>query len=427
MTIFLEEIDLASLFADISTTIQPLMAKNLNTFIMRECPAIQSIRTDVKKLSQILYNLLNNASKFTQRGLITLEIQRDQDPAWMVISISDTGIGMSPEEVGRLFQEFTQADQSTTKRYSGTGLGLALCRRFTELLGGQIRVESEVGKGSTFHVKLPLLSGTASHLPAWSESPTASENRGTILVIDDDFTMRDALSRLLTKAKFWVAVATNGVDGLKMAHSLHPDVITLDVLMPGIDGWEVLAQLKADPLLKGIPVILISIVDEHQKGIALGATATLQKPIDRVDLVKILARTCGEEAQSPILLVEDDPLAREGTQRILEEVGYKVVACGDGQEALGTLSHLHPSVVLLDLLMPGMDGFQFVSDLRACEAWQDIPVIVLTAKELTQEDLVRLHTPHVQAVLRKGTVSKGDLVETVKSLATRCLNQTVGE
>jgi CheY-like chemotaxis protein len=193
--------------------------------------------------------------------------------------------------------------------------------------------------------------------------------------------------------------------------------------MPGIDGWEVLAQLKADPILKEIPVILLSVVDDHPKGIALGATATLQKPIDREDLVKILSAACGEQALSSVLLVEDDPLTREGIHRTLDGVGCHVMEAGSGGEALASLSRELPSVIILDLLMPEMDGFQFIAELRAREEWLEIPVIVLTAKELSQEDLERLHTPHVQAVLRKGMVSKSDLVETVKELATRCLGR----
>ena len=419
MTIFLEEIDLASLFSDVSTTIQPLMERNGNTFLLQECPGVLAVHSDLKKLSQILYNLLNNASKFTHQGTILLTVQQDDDPAFLVFSIRDTGIGMSAEEVGRLFKEFMQADESTTRRYSGTGLGLALCRRFTELLGGRIWVESEVGKGSTFRVRLPIIS--VSKQPKPSASLFSSGHRGTVLVIDDDFTMRDALSRMLTKEGFWVAVASNGVEGLEMARSLHPNVITLDILMPGIDGWEVLQQLKSDSALKEIPVILLSMLDGRDQGMALGATAILQKPVERGELLKIIATHCGGQDRALVLLVEDDLLTRQGIQRTLEQEGHEVISVGGGQEALQKLQQSRPEVIILDLMMPGMDGFEFITELLGREAWATIPVVVLTAKELDQHDLMRLHNPQVQAVLRKGAISKSELVDAVKAYAARCL------
>ena len=289
MTVYLEELDLASLLDDIATTIRPLMQRNQNTFAVENALAVSTLHTDVKKLSQILYNLLSNASKFTEHGVITLAVHQDADPDKVLFSIRDTGIGMSPDEMGRLFQEFTQADESTTKRYSGTGLGLALSRRFTELLGGRIWVESQVGTGSTFHVQLPIHGGTRI-VPTPQATPemAASKRHRTVLVIDDDFTLRDGLSRMLTKEGFWVAVATNGSDGLKLARSLHPDAITLDVLMPGMSGWEVLEQLKGDPGLRQIPVILLTVVDDLERGLELGAAGALHKPVDREALLGLL-------------------------------------------------------------------------------------------------------------------------------------------
>lgn len=419
MTVFFEEIDLASLFSDIATTVQPLMEKNQNTFAIVECPEIRSIHSDVRKVSQILYNLLNNASKFTQCGRITLEVRPDDDPGSMVFVVQDTGIGMSPEEVGRLFQEFTQADESTTRRYSGTGLGLALCKRFTELLGGKVWVESEAGRGSRFFVRLPIVGGARTTPTAPMATVITEGHRGTVLVIDDDFTMRDALSRMLTKEGYWVAVATNGAEGMKMARSLHPNVITLDVLMPGIDGWEVLAELKSDPVLKEIPVVLLSMLDGRDRGLALGAAAILQKPVARETLAKVVATYCEGGKQAPLLVVEDDALTREGLQRALETEGYVTQGAGSGLEALECLKTSIPPLIILDVMMPEMDGFQVVAELLAHDLWKDIPIIVLTAKELDASELERLHTPQVQAVLRKGAISKPELMEVVRSLAER--------
>jgi signal transduction histidine kinase/CheY-like chemotaxis protein len=419
MTVFIEEIDLKALFGDISTTIQPLMEKNRNTFVLRDCADLRIIHSDMKKLSQILYNLLNNASKFTHQGTITLEVRRDEDPAWMVLSIHDTGIGMTPEEVGRLFQEFTQADESTTRRYSGTGLGLALCRKFSELLGGRIWVESEAGEGSTFHVRLPI-AGTVSG-PMMPVTPLAAGHRGTVLVIDDDFTMRDALTRMLAKEGYWVGVASNGAEGVKMARTLHPDVITLDVLMPGIDGWEVLAQLKSEPSLKEIPVIMLSTLDGRDRGFALGAAAILQKPVGRDDLLRIVASRCEGLEHPIVLVVEDEPDTRDAIQRLLGGEGYETAGAGGGREGLERLRERIPSVIILDLMMPGMDGFQFVTELLSRQEWREIPVIILTAKELDEGDLARLHTPQIQTVLRKGAISKGELLDAVKVFATRSM------
>jgi len=270
----------------VSTMIKPLMERNGNAFVLRECPDPRSVWSDRKKLSQILYNLLDNASKFTREGTITLTVGPDAAPSFFRIDVRDNGIGMSAEEVGRLFQEFTQADASTTRKYSGTGLGLALCRRFAELLGGQVWVESARGEGSTFHVRLPIASGAGQPLPG---------HQGTVLVVDDEFTVRDALSRTLTKTGYWVAVANTGAEGLQTARSLHPDLVVLDSLMPGLDGWEVLRRLKAETALKDIPVILLSAHEGHERGLEMGAVATLRKPVDCAALVEAIAAHCGKQ------------------------------------------------------------------------------------------------------------------------------------
>jgi signal transduction histidine kinase/DNA-binding response OmpR family regulator len=419
MTVFLEEIELRALFRDISTTIQPLMEKNRNRFIVEGCSSIQTIRSDIKKLSQILYNLLNNAAKFTHEGTITLAVGPDADPGHVVFSIRDTGIGMSVEEVGRLFQEFTQADESTTRRYSGTGLGLALCRRFTELLGGRVWVESEAGRGSTFLVRLPLIAeapetGIRTHAAALTTG-----HRGTVLVIDDDFNMRDALSRMLTKEGFWAAVASNGSEGVKMARSLHPDFITLDLLMPGIDGWEVLAQMKADPVLKDVPVILISMFDGWDRGFVLGASAILQKPVDLDDLLNVISGHCRQSGSPAVLVVEDDLHTCEGLCKVLTAEGYEVSTADRGEIALQHLARVQPAVMILDLMMPDMEGFQLVAKVMAHEAWKAIPIVLLMGKGLAPEDLARLHSPQVQTILKKGSVSREELIQAVKAFAHR--------
>ena len=420
MSVFLEEIDLSALFRDIATTIQPLMEKNGNRFVVEASPDVRTLRSDLKKVSQILYNLLNNAAKFTRDGVITLTVCAGEDPGHVTFSIQDTGIGMSPEEVGRLFQEFTQADESTTRRYSGTGLGLALCRRFTELLGGRVWVESEVGRGSVFKVQLPIVTPDPKVVAMRNPGPSlAAGHRGTVLVIDDDFAMRDALSRMLTKEGFWAAVAANGTEGVKMARSLHPDVITLDLLMPGVDGWEVLEQLKTDPVLKDTPVILVSLLEGHERGFALGASAIFRKPVDLGELAKVIASHCRAAESASVLVVEDDAHAREGLRRMLAEEGYEVATADGGKHALQELRKGLPAVMVLDLMMPDMDGFQLVAELMAHEAWRGIPIVILTGRDLDHEDMARLHSPQVQTILQKGSLSRNELIAVVKAFAHR--------
>ena len=428
MTIYLEEVTLEAMIQDIQTTIQPLMAKNHNTFVVERDPAATKMRSDLKKVRQILYNLLNNASKFTEHGTVTLKVLPDADPDFLLFTISDTGIGMTPDQLSRLFQDFSQADDSTTRRFGGTGLGLALSQRFADMLGGDLRVESEAGTGSTFFVRLPRVTqAPAGHGPHPAMAPSGAGHLGTVLIIDDDPSMRDAVSRILTKEGFWVAVAASGGEGLQMARTLRPSVITLDVLMPDMSGWQVLSELKAEPQLRDIPVILLTMLDGRDQGFALGAAAVLQKPVDREDLVRLVSKHCaGHDAELPLLLVEDDAPTREGLQRFLEGAGYRVRPARDGLEAIAELERALPSLMILDLMMPNMDGFQVINELMAHEAWRNLPVIVLTAKELAHEDMARLHTPQVQAILRKGAVSRGELVDTVRSYAVNWMGPSAG-
>ena len=291
-----ETFAIADLVESTVSITQPLVATNGNTLEVR-CPtAIGAMRADPTKVRQALFNLLSNAAKFTSAGRITLSVSREtaDDAEWVQFAVCDTGIGLTPEQRERLFQEFTQADPSTTRTYGGTGLGLALSRRLCRLMGGDIAVESALGAGSTFTIRLPAGGGGAQAGPAGRDATASAAQApvapGGILVIDDDPQVRELLRRFLTKEGFRVLDASGGEEGLRLARAARPEAILLDVLMPGMDGWGVLGALKADPTLSAIPVVMLSIIDDKTRGYALGAAGYLTKPFDRGRLVGILER-----------------------------------------------------------------------------------------------------------------------------------------
>jgi CheY-like chemotaxis protein len=416
MELYLESFDVAGLVRDIAAVIQPLAAKNANRLEVH-CPdAIGTMRADLTKVRQALFNLLSNACKFTDRGTISLAVARQVIDAqdWMVFSVSDTGIGMTPEQITRLFEVFSQADAATTRKYGGTGLGLALSRRLCRMMGGDVTVESEAGRGSTFTIRLPAVVAEAVEVPA---APAPAADRvtpgvGTVLVIDDEAAVRDLMQRFLTKEGFRVVTASGGEEGLRLARELRPDAITLDVMMPGLDGWAVLSALKADPEVADIPVVMLTIVDDKNLGYALGASDYLTKPIDRDRLVTVLKQ---HRRDRPVLVVDDDAGLRQLLRRVLEPEGYAVVEAENGRVALERLRDVSPSVVLLDLMMPEMDGFEFVAEFRRHEPWRAIPIVVITARDLSHDDRERLNG-YVQKILQKGALGRDQLLAEVREL-----------
>jgi signal transduction histidine kinase/CheY-like chemotaxis protein len=422
MNVFFEDCDMSSLLHDIETTVQPLVAKNRNTLTVEIDPSITRIHTDLRMLRQILYNLLNNAAKFTEDGQITFKVLADEN--FVRFEIHDSGIGMTEEQAQRVFHEFTQADESTTRRFGGTGLGLSLSRKLTTILGGELTVESTLGQGSTFTLRIPQSAHSRDSIlnSLLKNHPDARQRK--VLIIDDDSTMREGLSRMLIQEGFWAAVAPDGTEGLHLARTLHPDVITLDIMMPGLDGWQVLAQLKDDPELRNIPVVLLTMVDDRARGFALGASDYICKPISREKLIEVLGGLGLSPTDKPLLLVEDNALTMDALSRMLESEGWEVRTAKDGFQAMELLQLEHPSLVILDLMMPGMDGFQLVAEMQRQDALREIPVLVLTAKRLTQEDQDRLTGPPVQQVLRKGACSREDLLRAVRTLALNSLTES---
>jgi CheY-like chemotaxis protein/nitrogen-specific signal transduction histidine kinase len=434
MELFLESFDLAELIDEIASTIRPLVEKNANTLHIERAPNLGVMHADQIKVRQGLFNLLSNAVKFTQEGHITLEAGRERMDGneWIVFRVTDTGIGLSPEQIVKLFQDFTQADASTTRKFGGTGLGLALTRRFCQMMGGDVTVHSAPGEGSVFTIKLPAVVAetkpdaavavASAEAVAVSPEDGAGEileplppTRSCVLVIDDDATQRDLVQRFLKKEGFHVRTAAGGEAGLRLARQLRPVAITLDVMMPGMDGWTVLQALKADAHLRDIPVIMVTMVDDPERGFTLGAADYATKPVDRARLSQLLKKHTCPHPPCPVLLVEDDPVARKLTRAILEKEGWKVSEAENGRVALERMERERPSLILLDLMMPKMDGFEFAALVRRRPEWRLIPIVVLTAHELTGEERRRLNG-NVETILQKAGESGEALLNQLRDL-----------
>jgi adenylate cyclase len=410
-----ETVNLAPLLEDVIGTARQLAEQNKNRLILDAQENLGQLTVDPMRLRQILLNLLSNACKFTKQGEVKLRVKKVVDGRnWIEIAVADTGIGMTPEQQAKLFEEFTQADSSTARQYGGTGLGLAITRKLARMMGGDVTVTSEPGKGSVFTVRLPGIAGSQARSSPGSDgrrSPTAD----CVLVIDDDATARELIADHLKAEGFSVVTAAGGVEGLRLAKELRPTAITLDVMMPDLDGWSVLAALRQDPELAEIPVIMVTIVDEHRRGIALGADGYLTKPIDHERLHRLVSRFRAPVPPTRVLLVEDDAVQRERMLGWLKGPQWTVREAENGREALDRLKENKPDVILLDLMMPEMDGFAVVAALQKEAGWQDIPVIVITARDLDAKDRERLNSG-VQSVLVKERFRPTDLVERIRRL-----------
>ncbi|MGG6296238.1 PAS domain S-box protein [Leptolyngbya sp. AN02str] len=452
MEVYLETFKVSQLIAEVQSTIQPAMDKNGNTFRVECDPAIGTMHADLTKVRQSLLNLLSNAAKFTERGTVTLTVHRQtvggaqtgvpsastvSDSAFVLFKVIDTGIGMSDEQLHKVFQAFTQADASTTRKYGGTGLGLAISRRFCQMMGGDITVASELGQGSTFTICLPvdvemqqpmLELGSATRTQRtdgqWRDELRAIAQGSMVLVIDDDPAVRELMQRYLTREGFQVTTAADGEEGLQLARSLRPDAITLDVLMPNLDGWSVLSAFKTDPELADIPVVVMTIVDAKNKGFALGASDYLTKPVDYHRLTAVLRHyQPAADSNTPpgrVLLVEDDPTIRIMFRRMLEREGWTVAEAENGRVGLERVAQQQPNVILLDLMMPEVDGFQFISLLRQNPQWRSLPIVVVTALDLTPADLLHLNG-YVEQILQKDAYDCDQLLREVHELVVTCI------
>jgi signal transduction histidine kinase/CheY-like chemotaxis protein len=421
MDIHLETFSVRQLMSEAESVVNPLAVKNDNRVIV-DCPSdVGEMYSDQTKVRQALFNLLSNAAKFTEKGEIIVRARRETGtPDMIVFNVADTGVGMDSEQLSRIFEPFTQADASTTRRFGGTGLGLAITKKFCELLGGTIQAESATGVGSTFTMRLPASLGKAAEVQREPMSMAANAAQSVVLTIDDDASVHDLLRRILERHGFRVESAYSGEEGLRLARRLRPDAITLDVLMRGMDGWGVLTALKADRELRDIPVIMMTVLDNRNQGFLLGATEYLSKPIDRMRLVEVLARYRRHGSASSALVVEDDFDSRRILSTALKSEGWAVQEAENGRVALESVKHSRPSIILLDLMMPEMDGFEFVAELRSAPENRNIPIVVLTAKEVNQEERERLNG-QVSKIVQKGSMTLDEILQDLGAL----LNQHV--
>jgi PAS domain S-box-containing protein len=420
MELYLETFEIATMVKDVANTAGATLGRNNNRFELHLPPDFGNMHADLTKVRQCLLNILSNAAKFTKDGLVALNVSeelRDGTP-FILFQVSDTGIGIGPERREDLFEPFTQANAGTTRNFGGTGLGLSLARHFSRLMEGDLTFESEPGKGSVFSIHLPrhVKDRIAEPVPARTlHEEMPGDTEGTILVIDDDPAVSDLIRRLLIKEGFRAEVANNGAEGLRRAKELRPTVITLDVMMPKMDGWSVLTALKNDPDLSAIPVVMLTITDNRNLGFTLGAAEYLTKPVERERLIAILRRYTCQHPPCLVLVVDDDEDARSRLRELLEKEEWRVIEAADGREALSLLP-LGPQLILLDLLMPGMDGFEFARERSRHPEWAAIPVVVLTAKDITAEDRAQLNG-YIDRVLQKGTLSPTELLAEIRRAA----------
>ena len=374
------------------------------------------VRCDGRHLRQILINLLSNAFKFTPVGG-AIKVAGSLVNHQVSLRVSDTGIGIAPEHLAGIFDQFTQVRNSTTRSQQGTGLGLALTQGLVELNGGRIEVASQLGKGSTFTVHLP--NGAPSAAGGPEKVDTGRANRPHVLVVEDDPAAADLLERHLNQAGYQTARARRGVEAIEMATRLRPLAITLDLLLPDMDGWDVLRLLKTKPATRRIPVVVVSVVDDPYRALALGAVDFQLKPVQPrvlVDCVgKLLRLGHPTQARLRVLAIDDDPTDLAITRRILERAGYDTVTATGGREGVEIARLGSPDIVVVDLLMPGMDGFEVIAQLRSEASTQETPILVLTAKELSREEKAYL-TGHVAAILTKARPSSVDLLGWVRAI-----------
>jgi len=416
MRTHLESFELRSALNNVVATVQPLARSHKNTLSLEIADDIGVMRADLSKVRQILLNLLSNSSKFTEDGTITLRasgvVRNDED--WLEFQIIDTGIGIEAEALKRLFRPFVQADLSTTRRYGGTGLGLAISQRYCQMMGGEITVTSVAGEGSTFTVQMPRIvsdpEDSGARLTTPTEPPRTRRKGQRILVVDDDPAMRDLLRRSLGRQDFDVATAENGQDALAQIRKDPPDAVVLDVMMPKLDGWALLTELKGDAATADIPVVMLTVLDKSEVGFALGAVDFLLKPVQTDRLAAVLHRHLRTDA-ARVLVVDDDAPSRHRMRRALESAGHVVLEAVNGREGIAQLVSDPPDLVLLDLVMPEVDGFGVLEHMRETDLLSWLPVVVVTAKDLSPSERAALSG--AREVLERGAFAHAELIDAV--------------
>jgi K+-sensing histidine kinase KdpD/DNA-binding response OmpR family regulator len=421
MEIAFEEVDLQEIIKSVMSTAIGLVKDKPIELQQSVPPDLPNIHGDGRRIRQVLVNLIGNAAKFTEQGFIRLEAVATPDE--VTISVADSGIGIPSEKQAVIFQPFTQVDASSTRRAGGTGLGLSICKSFVEMHGGRIWLDSTAGAGSTFYVSLPI-QGPPSPVgeqqatgeePQPVETPEATMEKGgrVVLCVEDDEGVITLFRRYLNRQGYQVIGLADSKRALEEAKRLRPYAITLDVMMPDKDGWQVIQELKADPETNHIPVIICSIIAEKGRGISLGAADYLVKPILEQDLLAALDQLDREEGRHRVLVVDDHAEDRQLLRRMIEsQEGYEVVEAAGGQEAINLVKQVFPHIIILDLMMPEMDGFAVLEAIKRDETTRSIPIIVVTAKDLTDEERQALNH-NVTALIQKGLLNKNELLEDV--------------
>jgi signal transduction histidine kinase/DNA-binding response OmpR family regulator/HAMP domain-containing protein len=428
--------EISEIISNVMVTVEPMVTTKGVKLIQEVEPELPILNTDILKVKQILLNLLSNAAKFTEQGTISISAKKHGD--MISISVKDDGIGIEAKNLDRVFEEFSQIDSGSARKYKGTGLGLPIAKNYARLLGGNLTVQSEFGKGSTFILVLPPAfpkdklqkpgeepapskvapaTATAAVPSATRPAPeksVAPSSSILVLCIDDDAEVIDLLRRYLIPEGYSVRGAGSGEEGIRLAKELRPAVITLDIMMPEKDGWQVLRELKNNPATKDIPVIIHSIIENRPLALSLGALEVIAKPSEPKKVLSVVERACRSKNQ-PILIVDDNQDFADSLKMLLETEGYRAVAMYSGENALKDIENINPSLLFLDLLMPGMDGFAVVKRLRSQERWRDLPIVVVSGADISDGQRKSLNTL-TQEFIEKGQFSKEIITSTIKKI-----------
>ena len=418
MELFITNFEIENMIQTIKDISEPLAAKNNNGFVINLDGAMGSMSQDETKLRQCLANFLSNGFKFTKNGTVTLDVKSrmDGDVDFVDFAVIDTGAGMSQEGIDKVFEEYTQAERSTAANYGGTGLGLPISKKFAVLMGGDVKVTSIEGTGSTFTLSVPR------ECPEYNEDDVDSnvinldDQNNLVVLVDDDVAMHDLIKRTISKLNLTLLGATNSEKGMELIREVEPKLILLDVLMPGRDGWSLLKECKTDSQLKNIPVIMISQLNQSNLAASLGANDYLTKPIDRTLFINIIKKYLGTESSNKkVLVIDDDKDVRELLSRLLKDAGYRPIDARDGKEGLERTKD-NPALIILDLEMPRMDGFEFLDNyIKDMPEEKRAPVLVFSGKDLTdvQEDLLK---ERVVGLVKKDEVSMDNLSKMIQGI-----------
>jgi len=422
MELTFESVDMDEIIKGVMSTAVALVKDKPIKLQQSISPGLPTVRGDARRIREVLINLLSNAAKFTEQGFIRVEAQATPrleggQGRGVIVAVADSGIGIPPEKIDTIFEPFTQVDASSTRSAGGTGLGLSISKHFVEMHGGRIWVESTLGEGSTFYFSLPVEQPSSPLVKQGPEDgleqPEPEPRQRLVLCVDDDAGVITLFRRYLSKQGYRVVGLTDSTAAVERARQLKPFAITLDVLMPDKDGWQVVQELKADPETRHIPVIMCTILSKEKRGLSLGASDYLVKPIMEQELLAALERLDREAGRHRVLVVDDQPEDRSLLRRMIEgQEEYEVVEAASGQEAIALVRQARPDVIVLDLLMPDVDGFAVLEAVKADEVTRSIPIIVVTAKDLSQEERDTLNS-RVEALLQKGLCDQQELLAEV--------------